>query len=307
MRLIFIAVLLMISTQGICSSHKKEEKKRKQELLHLENENLKSKLSTYNIVLGCRDAGMFSIFNDVLALVDGYERGCYKAVEVNFEKEGLYFSPQYGENWWLYYCEPICVGAKQQEILRLIGDTSLSRQWDIERKMHRRRAKLLIDRYIKPRREIIDKVEEFERQNFTGRFVISVHYRGTDKISEAPRISYKKAADTVESVIQKISASEPWTIFIATDEELFLEYMRLIFGTDHICFRKETTRSFRDDGPIHLNRENDPYKIGEDAIMDCLLLARGDHLVRTSSNLSLWATYFNPDMPVTELSRRHGQ
>ncbi len=54
---------------------------------------------------------------------------------------------------------------------------------------------------------------------------------------------------------------------------------------------------------VHLSNRNQ-YKIGEESILDALLLSKCDLLVRTSSNLSLWSTYFNPDLPVILLNER---
>ena len=43
----------------------------------------------------------------------------------------------------------------------------------------------------------------------------------------------------------------------------------------------------------------------ENALIDCILLSKTDLLIRTSSNFSLASTFFNPKLPVIELSKRH--
>ena len=49
--------------------------------------------------------------------------------------------------------------------------------------------------------------------------------------------------------------------------------------------------------------QGDNWNKGRDAVLDCLLLSRCDVLVRTASNLSLCAGFFNPRLPVVLLNR----
>ncbi len=79
--------------------------------------------------------------------------------------------------------------------------------------------------------------------------------------------------------------------------------MRQKFGGAVITY--STCRS-NDMAPLHLKLSNN-YLHGEEAFIDCLLLSKGDVLIRTSSNLSLWSTYFNPIMPVIALNARYGE
>ncbi len=65
-----------------------------------------------------------------------------------------------------------------------------------------------------------------------------------------------------------------------------------------------STQRSDDQTALHLKFSNN-YLHGEEAIIDCLLLSRGSVLIRTSSNLSLWSSYFNPSIPVIELSQRY--
>ena len=76
--------------------------------------------------------------------------------------------------------------------------------------------------------------------------------------------------------------------------------MNYVFG-DKVCFY--SSQRSKDGKPVHYNSE-DPYRVGEEALIDCLLLSRTNLLVRTSSNLSLCARYFNPSIPSIEVSVR---
>lgn len=252
------------------------------------------------IVLHCRnDAGMFSAFDDVLCLVKQFDKGIYAGIEVNFQKEGLFYSKDHGENWWTYYCKPLILGQKNK-VRHVCGDTPGSRPWEIERHTKRQEANTLIRRYIHFKPEILSFVRNFQKEHFEDHFVLAIHYRGTDKIVEAPRITYQAVLKNIQKILDE-HATSPYKIFVATDEEAFLQTMINIYG-DRVCFNPNATRSTTGK-PLHF-QSPDPYQCGLEAIIDALLLSKGNYLIRTSSNLSRWSTYFNPSLPVTELSQR---
>lgn len=245
-----------------------------------------------NVILHCRPgAGMFSVWMDVLALVTEYEKGNYEGIEVNLNG-GAYFDSEYGHNWWQYYCEPIREGSRNDP-QHVIGNPPGVNQ-TIENRITRHQAKELIDKYIHIKPEIIKICEDFQNHNFIGK-VLTVHYRGTDKETEVPRVPYQKVYD---EIIKVIGEKEITKIFIATDEQSFLEYMLRHFGS-MICY----THSIRTNGNVALHHsELNRYQLGLESIIDMVLLSKGNYLIRTSSNLSRWSTWFNPDICVRELS-----
>ncbi len=262
-----------------------------EQLLSLEKEQSKR-----SIILRCRPTGLFSTFDDVLSLCKSYEQGLYSGIEVNFGKWGYYYEKSYGFNWWNYYCEPICCGAKNRPKTITGHDP-----WEIELNTSRDEAWELIQKYIFVKEEILEEVDQFCDENFDGGLVVGVHYRGTDKYTEAPLLSYKKMVEQIFDITEKHGLEE-FKVFLATDEEGFLNYMISIFG-NRLCFKEDTSRS-TDGKPIHYNQPH-PYQSGKDAIIDALLLSRCDILIRTSSNLSRWSTYFNPTISVYEVSQRY--
>ncbi len=139
------------------------------------------------------------------------------------------------------------------------------------------------------------------RSKFKDHFVIGVHYRGTDKVLEGPRLEYYKVAASVFQYVIDYKLKD-FKVYIATDESEFLKFMKSLFGPRVLyipAFRSVTHE------PTHLVNNN-PYRQGEEALMDCLLLSHCQVLFRTTSNLSLWSTYFNPYLTVIPLSNRYG-
>jgi len=70
-----------------------------------------------------------------------------------------------------------------------------------------------------------------------------------------------------------------------------------------ICYYQDAIRSVNGKA-LHVDPAHSPYRVGREALIDCVLLSRTDMLIRTSSNLSLCSTFFNSDLPVQELNRR---
>lgn len=264
--------------------------------------------SSKDVILTSRNDGMFSILFDVFYLVRAYEKQQFNSVKVDFGSSGLYFEKGYGLNWWSYYFEPISYGiANKINTAKVNGDDGhplifpYNIPYGMELAISREEANALIKKHIIVKPYILKDVDQFVSDHFSGYTTIGVHYRGTDKMyGEAPKLKYEKALKVIKLHIKKLAVSD-YKIFVATDEQDFIEFMLETFG-DKICFNMDAARS-TNGKPLHkLNKS--PYKHGLEALMDCLLLSRTDLLIRTSSNLSLFSTYFNIDLPVVELTKR---
>ncbi len=252
------------------------------------------------ISLGCRHAGMFSIFLDVLALLKSYDQRLCAGVEVDFRDEGFYYDRLHGHNWWHYYFEPISMGNKRYR-REVYGCSIYVNPFEIEYRTTRREAHELIQKYVCLKPEIQNAIDQFENLYFRNKFVIGVHYRGTDKSTEAPRISYEKMAEEILNMIQK-QQNQNIIIFVATDEQNFINFLISQFG-ELVYYIPNAIRS-TDGLAIHMNHKLPRYQAGKEALIDCILLSRTNTLIRTNSNLSLCSTFFNPDLPVKLLNKR---
>lgn len=244
-------------------------------------------------------AGMFHNFNIVLGCLDLYDRNDHIALTVDFKEQGLYYEPDYGANWWNYYFYPINypqrIDQTKKPLLKRLKDEEKA---EIGNAVHfyikRDRAHALITKYIQVKEEYLEEVEAFYEEHLKGSFIIGVHYRGTDKWLEATRVSYEEVIAKVEGILLD---HENAKIFLATDELSFLEKMKDLF--DNNLYYIEAQRL--DGHPIHYGSDK-PFLMGKEALIDCLLLAKSDILIRTNSNLSAVSAYFNPDMEVFSLN-----
>ncbi len=250
------------------------------------------------------NVGMFAAANQVLGQLYLFETGQLphiSGLSIDFGKYGLYYDPSYGPNWWTYYFEPIRLGEMKNATLVYLTKEQGLKAWLQRRLMSRKIAAEMIRKYIRINSHIQQKVDAFVAEYFLGYYVIGIHYRGTDKNKEAPRLAYETVFEEVE---KHIPQEKPYFLFIATDEVDFLEQAKIRYLNRVVAL--EAHRSSSGDLGIHFENRNN-YALGEEALMDACLLSRCNLLIRTSSNLSLWSTYFNGDLPVVLLNQRYAQ
>ena len=221
-------------------------------------------------------------------------------MRVDFAARGLYYDAAFGANWWQYYFEPIDIGCREDAVTSVVSPLRSDLLSNRGERLSRKRGFEIIDRYIRPKPHLGDEVESYVRKHFQDAFVVGIHYRGTDKHEEAPVVPYERVRAAILDAV--ISANPAWhKLFLATDEQAFLDYMLVEFP--HVLTYRRTFRSV-DGKPTHW-RDMDNHDKGAEAVLDCLLLSRCQHLIRTASNLSLCSTLFNPDIPEIVLNREY--
>jgi hypothetical protein len=240
-------------------------------------------------------SGLFSEFASVLGFLDHYDhrRDEYAGVAVEF-RDGLYLDPAVGPNWWNYYFQPIAIGggAPIRPIGHAYHDLCARR---VEVDMPRERGADLIAKFIAPSAPVEELIGDFIRSHWRND-MIGVHYRGTDKRVDAPRVAYAE----VETVVRQHLVPDSGQVFVATDEQSFVDFMAQCFP-GRVLFRPMFRST--DGRPIDIVNADGNYQKGLDAVVDCLLLSKTRTLIRTASNLGLCATFFNPVLPQILLSR----
>ncbi|MBI2742499.1 MAG: hypothetical protein HYX48_01110 [Chlamydiales bacterium] len=239
---------------------------------------------------------MFSVFLTVLGCFNAYEESAWSGVRINFGDQGLYYDPQKGSNWWGYYFNPVQFGEMENPVVASHRKIHRFHKTAF-RRMSRERGYELIQKYIQLRPEISRKIEEYVEENFKGYHVIGVHFRGTDKKREAKRVSFDSVFNEIRLSIAKLP-SDQYKLFVATDEQQFLDEISAEFK-GRVLYIK--ARRSTDGKAVHFEKKNQ-YELGEQALVDSLLLSKTEFLVRTVSNLSFCSLYFNPTLPVVTVT-----
>jgi hypothetical protein len=274
--------------------------------------------------------GFFSEFQSVLGALAFAEAGGAAAVRVDFQST-LYVDPERGSNWWTYYFRDhvMAVGAEASSTREVDLNGVVTKYgryggfadlvqgktpylypgtFGISRvELHR-----LLTAFVPVRSEICEEVARFRAAQFRpGAFVVGLHYRGTDATSKGwkgrlthyrtAEVPYKTYADEVRRVIEK-AAPRAFQVFVATDESDCFEFMQREFG-DCVIGVGDAPRVRSGRQAVHLDRTLavSGYQKGKSALVDSLLLASADYLVKGRSNLSDASLVFSPTLPYSFL------
>jgi hypothetical protein len=277
------------------------------------------------MVLYCRQGvrsdtawpGMFSEFFSVLGALHWGQAHGAAALRVDF-RSPHYLDPSRGPNWWCYFFErdvmPFGERPSRADVHlngrlskygryggfgdRIHGDTP--HMYPMTTGVARAEVHRLFASHIHPRADIVAGVEARAASWFApGAYVVGVHYRGTDTARHYPyyRMPYEAYADEVRSTLERAAPSR-FHVFVATDEADFVTFMSRAFPGRVVC-APDAPRVASDDLPIHFNRSlaASGYQKGESALVDCLLLARSDYLIKGRSSLSDASLIVNDRLP----------
>lgn len=234
-------------------------------------------------------AGFFSAFSGVLNNLYWCEKN-NKIPVVYWGKSSMYYVPKgfHGAtNVWEYYFEPV-------SNLKYKGESVHNSPWNLageylnflkptleERKIGRR----LIDKYIKLKKRVADKVDVFYQKYMRNKKTIGIHLRGTDKPTETHLIS-------PDVLIDAAIKYKGYQFLIATDEVKLLKIAQKKLKGKIIyydCYRSYSGK------PLH-HLSPDKAQSGEDVLVEALLLSKCEKIIHTSSNVSIAVLYFNPDI-----------
>jgi len=254
------------------------------------------------LVMHDRKGGFFSIYCQVLGTL--YVANILKcSLKLHFTQAPYYTPSLSPVGWWDHYFETSVYNPDYKTRKTSIPLLAIKKNgcfvnlgMNLERSLAH---KLTLQ--LKLKNEVKNEIENFAHAYFDNKFIIGVHYRGTDKVEgrkkETDRVAY-------EAVISALSQLAPHTFFfIATDEQAFLDAMEIAFSGRIIQrnqYRSENGTPLHD---IPKTAENLGYSRGLDALIDAQLLARTNGIIRTDSNVSLVSGFFNPHIPLINLSK----
>lgn len=220
-----------------------------------------------------------------------------------------YQGPGSDRDWFGYHFENLALTERDRnriekgEIVttkvRTLTEVPIDRELDVELTLQR--ANQLVRRYLGINPAVTARVTEFRDRHAIGSNTLGVHYRGTDKVAEAPRVRWEACRDAVRSYL----ASHPEIdgLFVSSDEKSFVDYLVREVREVPVHVHDDEFRS-EDGQPIHASEaEQHGDRKGAEAILNCLLLSHCSAVIRTSSFLSAWSSVFNPDLEVVLLNR----
>ncbi len=294
-----------------------------------------------------RDVGLFSLIQQVIANVPWaiHEQ---RIPIVYFQDKTCYWTAAgyHGSNTvWEYYFEPVVVGHPASTIPSHVRDAISKRHpnpyevgyfvdddtfvschfgdhADIDGKTlpipylledpsdgQRQRAAKVVRGYVTPRDYVLQNVDAFAQQHFSGEYVIGVHVRGTDAISAAEIRPHRQGSLSLAayaSVLRQLLEVHPTArVFVATDDEASLAAIRAAFGDRVVAYDSLRHQAGQLNGtgptgwimPAYIAEDRDrAARNGEEAVIEYLLLSRCQFLVHNGSSLARTVLLNRPDL-----------
>lgn len=248
------------------------------------------------------ERGMFSIFRQMLDIISLHGE---KKISARF-RDTLYNDiPE--ENMWDYYFEPIQNDVKRQYKNGSFNVRPYKDALSSENKDHLRLFNQVIKDRIRIKPEITAKADAFMRERFENKKIIGVHFRGTDiwkSVGGGTSDIFRKATPEKYFVeLDKLLENGYDNIFLATDEEAVYKQFKDRYGGKLLSYSKHRSTDKR--VIVHYLTENKPgehypftkKELGEEVIIDFLLLSKCDFFLYGDSNVSTVVRFFSPSTP----------
>lgn len=255
------------------------------------------------VIGGCGGEGLFSAFLCVIGDIMWAEKNG-KIPVVHWTSDSLYYQREGyngSHNVWEYYFEPLsslCYEPGDEIWKTLVAPdgfhlfSSFLKEPDRFNKTLKFQAHEIVKKYIKIKPSIQAQIDAYYEQNMAGRKTVGIHLRGTDRLvrtdKEGLTLGLIKAAKQ-----HKIRG--PVQYFIATDDESMLTLAK-----QHLRDPVIHCNSHRslDGSPLHKSKPGfeDTAIMGEEALIETILLSRCDYFVYTHSSLPVAVLAFNPQL-----------
>jgi hypothetical protein len=302
-----------------------------------------------------RDVGLFSLVQQVIAQVP-WALAEGRTPVVLFGPRTCYWTPDGFEGRdtvWEYYFEPLVPGCPAAAIpdgvraaLRRdppspfdvgrrvdahtyasghFGDhpdlrgraLAIPYQWDDPDDGLRRRAKAILDEFVRPRAYLRRRADQFHAEHLAGHPVIGVHVRGTDATSSSEPRAFRQGSLVLSRYVDAITAllrCYPGArVLVATDDQASLDHLRRHVDAGVVAYDAVRHNGGEPAGkgptgwimPAYI--AGDPAQAarnGADAVVEYLLLSRSDHLVHNGSSLARTVLLNAPGLPHTNTHTR---
>jgi hypothetical protein len=159
------------------------------------------------------------------------------------------------------------------------------------------------NRFARIRPEVITTAD-FLAENMFLHPTLGLHYRGSDKtrpeygcLAEGPFMRFQECFDALP-----FKGFRFRSIFVATDEPEFLSFIKERSPLPVVTLDDSSIMP-TGNTPIFCRQDVTPRKKAVEALLNVMLMARCDLLLKMSSFMSAWAKIFNPALRVYSLTK----
>lgn len=162
-----------------------------------------------------------------------------------------------------------------------------------------------IGNWCRPRPDITKRADDLIKSSRAGdKRVLGVHIRRTDTI---PGHDMRRSVDVTSfenAIDERLSQNQFDTIYLATDDQEIADQFKLKYK-DRVklqpCMRSQDGNSIH--GHYDQGTEGDPTEKGREVLIDAIVLANCDFLIRTHSSVTLYSLCLNPELKFLDLEK----
>lgn len=256
------------------------------------------------------------------------ERNWLPVINFDHQVHSYFYQASLGTNVWEYFWEPV-YGVSLESVLALRESGAISPEqiksfskqemadwhqrdpsrigtfWNSTRpanpdawmRASRRRAQEMYSRYIHIRSSIVRKAELFAAENFNSDYLFTAHVRSTD-FAHAAATPVKRYFDKLDELVSEKNLLH-YRVFLATDQEQIVQLFQEQYGRKLVTYNANRSRT---DVAAYKDSSISGYRKGEDVLVDIMLLARGDHLLKCAASAGEFAIWMNPSLEFTDFT-----
>jgi hypothetical protein len=250
---------------------------------------------------------MFSVVNE---LIDHFYVGDLKGYKIKPRwKKSPYKSAEHGDDVFSYYFEPLYIPNENDVEIGRVGKHARRKgnlitpteNGYMDQPKSRDVVQKIIEKYFKLKKHIIEKIDDFEKNNFKNNKILGVHLRSgdiltcsyhplnsvgvDDKLKQTAVLHNGVPYDLYfEEVDRYLNSNKNALIFLCSDSTDVIKQCKKKYGSKIITY--DSIRS--DFGETHHDSKfsNMKYKLGEDILIEAYLLCKVDYLIHGMSNVT---------------------
>lgn len=261
---------------------------------------MEQQLKIYVNIPGHRYAGLMSYFVQVVSNLN-VVMGTSNKMYIKFDENMRYQDLRYGKNVWDYYFkQPFEFTAEEVEAAIKIKDVWFDGNLTILPRLTQEvtnRGSEIIRSHIHLKPHIQEKIDKFLLDNtLPTDKILAAHKRGTDHISDAPLLPIETYFECIDSYINSYDK-----LLFCTDEEYIIDEFKQRYGNKLICYNSIRATENNNVGIHQSVGLRNPYKMGEDVIIETYLMSKSNFLIKTVSNVSNAALLINSSLKYVEI------
>ena len=195
------------------------------------------------------------------------------------------------KNSWLYYFEPLSKYTLEEVYKSKNVILSKNRFYDnFSHKIYKKKSLLKLSNKIIVKKKIKLKAEKFIKQNqISKNKILGIHYRGTsykDAANHPFPPTYDQLVKKINNLIKKKRFSK---IFFSTEDKGMFDKINKKYSHKIIFYN--SFRSIKDDAFKKYNRTNHRFRLGEEILIESLILSKCNTFLFVETNVSAFVRF----------------